>query len=89
MHAPFVPIDPVQAAVRAAVHASLTTLRDDLVVARRSAADAVQTAPATTLDWFGPASQALREALERLARTMEGVHADLDHAVPLVDQALS
>ncbi|WP_137757045.1 hypothetical protein [Agrococcus sp. SGAir0287] len=89
MPAPFVPTDPLQAAVRAAAHASLVALRDDLVAARGAAAAATEATPSTTLDWFGPASQALRDALDRLALAIDVVHADLDRAVPLVDQVLA
>jgi len=89
VHAPFVPTDPVLAAARAAAHASLLALRDDLAVARGAVAGAAETAPSTTLDWFGPASQELRAALDRLALAIDAVHVDLDHAVPLLDEALA
>lgn len=88
MHIPLAPDDdPATAIVRAAAQASLQALRDDLVVARSAALAAVRVAPSTTLDWFGPASQSLRDALGRLGVGLEGIRADLDQAVPLLDQA--
>ena len=90
MQIPLVPDDdPTIAIVRAAARASLLALRDDLVAARTSAASAGGAVPSTTLDWFGPASQALRDALGRLDDAVDGIHHDLAQSVPLLDQALS
>ena len=90
MQIPLVPDDdPTIAIVRAAAQASLLALRDDLVVARTAALAATAAVPGTTLDWFGPASQALRDALARLDAATGGLHADLAQAVPLLDQAIA
>lgn len=89
MQIPIMPDDPAMAVVRAAAQASLLSLRQDLVVARRAAYAAVVDVPSTPIDWFGPASQSLRDALARLGRGLEGIHADLDAAVPLLDRAIS
>lgn len=89
MQIPLMPDDdPAIAIVRAAAQASLRDLRDDLVAARSAMGAAIADVPSTPLDWFGPASQSLRDALGRMAGELEGVRADLDQAVPLVDRAL-
>lgn len=80
--------DPTIAIVRAAARASLLDLRDDLVAARSAVLGAVTDVPSTPLDWFGPASQTLRDALGRMGVGLEGIHADLDSAVPLLDRAI-
>ncbi|SDH52936.1 hypothetical protein [Agrococcus jejuensis] len=81
--------DPTIAIVRAAARASLRDLRDDLVAARSAMTSAIADVPSTTLDWFGPASQSLRDALGRMGMSLEGIHADLDQAVPLLDRIIS
>lgn len=89
MQIPLMPDDdPTIAIVRAAARASLLDLRGDLVAARSATLAAVADVPSTTLDWFGPASQLLRDALRRLGVGVEGIHADLDQAVPLLDRAI-
>lgn len=89
MHiAPIPDVDSTLAAMSAAARAALLALRDDLVVARGAALDAAAAVPDTTLDWFGPASEGLREAIGRLGVEVEGVHADLEQAVSLLDRAI-
>lgn len=89
MQIPLLPDDdPTIAIVRAAAHASLLDLRADLVAARGAVISAVADVPSTPLDWFGPASQTLRDALGRMGVGLEGIHSDLDQAVPLLEQAI-
>ncbi|GAA2176279.1 hypothetical protein GCM10009846_29450 [Agrococcus versicolor] len=79
--APVSDADPAVAIVRAAARASLQSLHDELVLARRAARLALDALPTTSLDWLGGASLAFVERAAILRRDLQAVRDPLVAAV--------
>jgi hypothetical protein len=79
--APVPDADPSVALVRAAARASLQSLHDELVLARRAARLALDALPTTSLDWLGSASTAFVEGSAIMRRDVLAVRDPLVAAV--------